>query len=236
MNKYIAMAAGMAFAFTTPVHADSVSDYLNFEIGAGVSKYSLLGDGIWIQQGMEHSLGLSAPVLSAGFTGSIWQRDSWGIDWHVDYVYLGHVSSQCECTPVDANYNLSSHTIKSPMPVPVPNANFVGNGNAQGVALTLEPYLRYHGWRIGLEGGLFPYRPAWDVSVYGWSDTPGLPTKTVQAHTPRGIRIGSLVGLSVGRGPLSVSLQYYFLPTRSDDAHPPAIWKGATVVQMRYRF
>lgn len=217
-------------------HADSISDYVQLELGAGASLYQKQADNTWYQQGMSHDLGLSAPVLLAGFTGPLYSRESWGIDWHVNYVSLGHVSSQCECTPVDADYSTQTHALISPTPVSVPNANFVGNGNAQGVALTLEPYFKYRGWRLGAEAGLFPYRPDWDVTVYNWSNSPGMPTRTISVSTPHGIQIGKVVGVSVGRGPFSVAYQHYFLPTRYDSTHSPAIWKGADVVEVRYRF
>lgn len=215
-------------------HADSISDYVHFEIGAGISKYNAQGDNVWYQQGMPHSLGLSAPVLSAGFTGPVYTREKWGVDWHADYVSLGHVSSDCDCTPMDQNYSTATH--KKLNLYNVPDAQFVGNGNAQGVALTLEPYFRYSGWRIGVEGGVFIYRPAWDVTVYDWSPGPGVAPSTISAHTPRSLQTGKVAGISIGRGNFTVAYQHYWLPTRFDDAHSPAIWSGADALLVKYRF
>lgn len=214
--------------------ADNITDYVHMELGAGVSRYNTAADGQWYQQGMSHSLGLSAPVLMAGFTGPLYQREAWGVDWHINYVSLGHVSSECECTPMDQNYSTQQHKFLGLYNVP--NANFVGNGNAQGIALTIEPYFRYRGWRFGLEGGIFPYRPSWDEEIYNWSPGPGVPTSTISANTPHAWQLGEVVGVSVGRGPLSISIQHYFLPTRFDAQHYPAIWKGADVLMARYRF
>jgi hypothetical protein len=216
-------------------HADSISDYVHLELGAGVSHYSAMGDGTWYQEGMSHSLGLSAPVLLGGFTGPLYSRESWGVDWHVDYVSLGHVSSDCFCTPIDANYSTSTHRLVS-NPIPVPNANFVGNGDAQGVALTLEPYIRYQGLRFGVEAGLFPYRPNWNETVSHWAIVPGAQMTTLQVNTPHAWQLGKVVGISVSRGPFSVTYQHYVLPTKYDSAHSPAIWRGADVVMVRYRF
>jgi hypothetical protein len=229
-------AAAVAATVTcaSVAHADSITDYVRAEIGAGVSRYSAQGDGTWWQEGMEHDLGLSAPVLMLGLTGPLYIRESWGIDWHVDYVSLGHVSSQCECTPDDADYNTHTHQLQ--MSHPVPNANFVGNGNAQGIAFTLEPYFRYSGWRFGLEGGAFAYRPSWDMTIYNWQGDTSVPAQTLTANTPHAIQLGAVVGISVGRGPLSVTLQHYILPTKFDNAHSPAIWKGADVLLIRYKF
>lgn len=226
------MALGCAAA--TQARADSITDYVHLELGAGAAWYGTKGDGTWYQQGMPHSLGLSAPALLAGFTGPLWQRESWGIDWHVNYVYLGHVESDCVCTPMDQNYSPVTHQKLNLYNVQ--DAQFVGNGNAQGIALTLEPYFRYRGWRVGVEAGLFPYRPSWDEMIYNWAPGPGIATSTITARTPHAVQIGKIVGISVGRGPLSISYQHYFLPTRFDDAHSPAIWKGADVLMVKYRF
>jgi hypothetical protein len=227
------MSLGCAAA---AARADSITDYVHAEMGAGVSWYGAAQDGRWFQKGMEHDLGLSAPVLLAGFTGPLYTRESWGIDWHIDYVSLGHVSSQCECTPIDANYSLQTHSLKTPLPVDVPNANFVGNGNAQGIAITIEPYVLYKGWRLGVEAGIFPYRPNWNETVTNWTVVPNTPTSTVYADTPHAWQVGGVVGASIGRGPLSVSYQHYILPTRSDGGRSPAIWSGANVILVRARF
>lgn len=225
----------VAMVLASGAHADTISDYVHFELGAGFSRYHAQGDNVWVQYGSQHDLGLSAPVLMAGFTGPLYARESWGVDWHVDYVSLGHVSSQCECTPIDANYNTQTHSLVA-HPVPVPNANFVGNGNAQGVALTVEPYIRLRKWRIGIDAGLFPYRPDWDVTAYHWADTESMTPITVRADTPHGWQLGKVIGVSIGRGPFSVAYQHYVLPTRFDSTHSPAIWKGADVVMLKYRY
>lgn len=226
------MALGCAAA---SAQADSITDYVHLELGAGITQYRVAGDGRWFQEGMPHSLNLSAPALMAGFTGPLWRRNDWGVDWHVDYVSLAHVSSQCECTPLDSNYSLQTHRLIA-NPVPVPNANFVGNGNAQGIALTLEPYYLTRGWRFGVEGGLFIYRPAWDETVYNWSPAPGVEPTTIQAHTPNGPQVGGVLGVSVGRGPWSVAYQHYFMPGWLGAKSSPPIYKGADVLMVKYRW
>lgn len=232
---YKAAIAALLTLASVAAHADSISDYVHLELGAGVAHYDKMPDNTWYQQGMQHSLGLSAPVLMAGLTGPLYTRESWGVDWHVNYVSLGHVSSQCECTPIDANYNTQTHSLVA-NPVNVPNANFVGNGNAQGVALMLEPYFRYRGFRVGMQAGLFPYRPDWAVDVYNWSVVPGAATQTLHVETPHGIQIGKVVGVTLQRGNFGISYQHYILPTRYDDAHAPAIWKGADVLMLTYKY
>ncbi|MFX1675220.1 hypothetical protein PWR63_23720 [Paraburkholderia sp. A2WS-5] len=242
-TKMIATAvAGMALAFSSGVMADSITDYIHLELGAGVSWYSKQPDGTWYQQGMPHSLGMSAPVLMGGFTGPIWQRESWGIDWHVDYVYLAHASAECYCTSVDANYNTQAHQRVYTYPYQnLQPAKMVGNGNAQGISITIEPYYRYNGFRFGVEGGLFPYRPSWTEQVYNTQDNIMPNGQPVAPHnltmeTPHGIQLGEVVGVSIGRGPWSISYRHYFLPTRFDSQHSPSLLTGADVLTVRYRF
>ncbi|MFM0348015.1 hypothetical protein, partial [Paraburkholderia sp. RL17-347-BIC-D] len=89
---------------------------------------------------------------------------------------------------------------------------------------------------IGAEAGLYPYRPNWDVTVYNWAPGPGVPTSTIHADTPHAWQLGKVVGVSVGRSPLSLTYQHYWLPTRYDSMHSPAIWSGADVLMVKYRF
>lgn len=215
-----------------PLTAHAVS----FEAGIGSANYGGTTDGLWYQQGLPHVLNTKTYGFSGGLTGELYSSGSWGIDWHVDYVNLGHVSSSCDCTPVDANYSLQTKSLIQQPGYNAPLAKFVGNGSAQGVALTIEPWFKYQGYRFGLEAGLFPYRPAWDVSVYNWQIDPNTPPQTLHVSTPRALQLGKVIGVSVGRGNFTLALKHYFLPTKYDDAHLPAIWKGATVVELKYKF
>lgn len=234
------MALGCAAA--TQARADSITDYVRIELGAGVSWYTKQPDGTWYQQGMPHSLDMSAPAFMGGLSGTIWARDSWGVDWHVNYVYLAHASAECYCTSVDANYDTHTHQRKYTAPYEnLPPAKMVGFGNAQGIALTIEPFYLYRGFRFAFEGGLFPYRPNWTEQVYNVQDNVLPNGQPVAAHnvtydTPHGIQLGGVLGVSVGRSHWSVAYQHYFLPTRGDDTHSPSLLRGADVLMVKYRF
>ncbi|MDR5758208.1 hypothetical protein [Caballeronia sp. LZ035] len=221
-----------ALALSLPVLAHAVS----FEAGVSSTNYGTQGDGTWYQQGLPHVLNLHTYGFSAGVTGTLYSRGSYGMDWHVDYVNLGHVSSSCDCTPIDANYSVPRQALIKQPGYNAPLATFVGNGNAQGIALTLEPWIMYGGTRFGIEAGLFPYRPSWDVSVYNWQVTEGAAPRTLAVSTPHGLQLGQVVGVSIGRGNATLSLKHYFLPTKFDETHTPALWKGANVVEFKYRF
>ncbi|CAJ0719440.1 hypothetical protein LMG6871_02865 [Ralstonia edaphis] len=215
----------LAAALVAPVVANAQS----FEAAVGMSTYSAQANGTWYQEGMPHSLKLRSPAFALGFTGPIYQRERWGVDWHVNYVYLGQVTSDCFCTAYDANYDFVRH---QKINAAIPDQHFHGTGHAQGVALTVEPYVMYRGWRFAIEAGLFPYRPTFDETVTNADGSEVL----AQYPTPHAIQLGKTFGVSVGRGNFRVSLKRYILPTRYDDQHSPAVWRDATMVEIRYVF
>jgi hypothetical protein len=229
-------SAAVAVALALACSSANAASFFQIEAGISSSNYATQGDGTWFQQGLPHVLNIHTYGFSAGFTGALYDRDTWGVDWHVDYVNLGHVSSTCECTPQDSNYDFQKHVLIVQPGWNAPMANFVGNGNAQGVAFTLEPWMKYRGWRFGFEAGLFPYRPAWDETIYGWQVDPNTPQQTIHANTPHALQLGEVAGVNVGRGNFTIGLKHYWLPTKFDNSHNPAIWKGAWVMEAKYRF
>jgi hypothetical protein len=232
MNTTAIAAVVVSAMMHTPAAHAAPGSWLQLEMAIGGTRYAAQGDNVWYQQGMPHALRLNAPMWSLGLTGPIYRTASWGVDWHVDYVNLGNASSDCTCTPVDANYDVANH--RKLNLYDAPDAHYHGNGRAQGIALTLEPYVLYRGWRVGVEGGLFPYRPAWEEDVTGWSWTAAAPVQNVHLGTPHAVQWGKVVGASIGRGPFRVAYKHYFLPTRFTDAAPPAIWRGADVLELKY--
>lgn len=206
---------------------------VRFELGAGMTQYRTIGDGVWYQEAQPHTLNLRAPMVTAGLTGPIYTREKWGIDWHADYVNLGHTSSECMCTPMDENYNAASH--QRLYNFDVPDVRFSGNGNAQGVALTVEPYVNYRDWRFGVEGGLFLHRAAFDVKVYDWmvEGSRAAGPQTIEVGTSHKINRGAVAGVSVGRGNWRVSYKHYWMPVHSE--YPP-LWKSADVLELKYVF
>lgn len=199
-----------------------------FEAGVGANRYTTRGDGTWYQTGSPgNSVKLDFPAFKAGVSVGLYEGQRFGLRAHVDYVNLGHLASRCQCTE-DANYNMKTHTVVDSS---VPTANLSGSGGAQGIALTLEPYLVYRDWQIGIEGGLFPYRPSWSVSAL-WH----LDGSTHTYDTPHSVQWGKVVGVNVSYKNFGVSLQHYWLPTRYSDQNAPAMFSGANVLMLTYRF
>lgn len=203
------------------------------ELGAGTTDYRTRSDGIWYQLGMPHRLELNGRAYKIGVTGDAYAADDWRAAWHVDYVNLGHLRAQCACTTIDALYDNRSHRLLASAAY-VPVANFVGHGGTQGILLSLAPYVQRGTWRVGTELGLFPYRPNWQETVYGWHVQPG---PLVDAHlaTPRAWQLGGVAGAFITHGRASLSYEFFYLPTRFDDRHPPALWTGAHVLMVSYQ-
>lgn len=202
-------------------HADS---WFQFEAGIGANHYGTT-NGRWYQTNSpENTTRFTTPAFKAGVQIQLMQHESWGVRAHVDYVYLGRASTHCECT-ADANYSLKTKQIIDPS---LPTANLSGNGNAQGIAITLEYYRRWRELEFSLEGGLFPYRPSFDVGAY-WHENNTYHTY----HTPNALRLGGMIGVNASYRQFTASVDYFILPTPSNN---PAVYNNATVLFLTYRF
>jgi hypothetical protein len=227
MNRFHCIAtsvAGVALVFSTATHAES---WFNFEAGIGGAAYQSGPDGLWLQQGFEHKLNLSAPAIEAGFTGNILQRPSWGLDWHLDYVWLATIHTQGKAVP-DANYNLQTKTCNGPC---LPFANFTGSGHDQGFMLTLEPHYDYRGFRFGVEAWPYLHRSTWSADATNQVDFFGqTPRSTHFEHDPKW-QLGAVVGASVGYKNFALKYQY-LLNRRSSSDPTPQIWNGVHVLML----
>jgi len=111
------------------------------------------------------------------------------MDWHAEYVNLGRAAALCDCAPLDANYNASTHTFTPK--IAVPRAYFTGEGRSQGVALTLvtasgsasRPVRTFH-------------RDSWSDTVYDWQ-RPDAARRCCRCRIPIGRWRLWLVALSV---------------------------------------
>jgi hypothetical protein len=207
---------------------------IRFETGIGGSGYVRGGDGYWIQDGFQHHLQLTAPAVEAGLTGDLIQRDSWGVSWHADYVWLGTVHTQGLATPSDENYNLKTKACNGPC---WPMANYVGTGHDSGFILTLEPHYDSNGWRYAVEYGPYIYRSTWTEHVYHWVSTPTAAPQDITVENQAKWKTGSVVGTSISHGNFTLAYQYFFNETHvtSGNQYPP-IWRGTHALMLKYKF
>lgn len=228
--RFTALAVGAALVCTSA----SAESFFQVEAGLGAAAYSRGPDGLWIQDGFEHKLHLTAPAVEVGLTGDLYQARHWGLSWHVDWVWLGTIKSQGLATPSDANYNPVTKGCNGPC---WPLANYMGSGHDQGFLLTLEPHLDYGRWRFGIEAGPYVYRSTWTEDVTGWVSSPNAAPVNQHVMNRAQWRLGSVFGASVGYGNLSLGYQFFrnCTPVSRDNPFPP-IWRSTHLLMARYRF
>lgn len=221
------MSLGCAAA---AAHAESA---FSIEAGIGGAAYQAAGDGRWYQEGFAHKLTLTAPAFEVGVTGPIYQSAKWGVDWHLDWTWLGTIHTDAMAVPDDANYNLATKKCNGPC---MPLARYVGSGHDMGFMLTIEPHYDVGPWRFGIEAGPYLHRNTWAESVTGWTapGDPNNPTGIYVNNDPKW-QLGAVVGASAAYKNFSIAYQYFINRARSTDPTPP-VWNGTHVIMAKYRF
>lgn len=238
----MAMSLGCAAA---AARADSVSDYIQFEAGIGGAAYKNGPDGLWRQDGFQQSVKLTAPAIELGLTGPIIQRTSWGVDWHLGWVWLGTIHS--DATVPSANTNTTSGkwvggdlvgvNKKDPCSGPCNNlSDFKGSGHDQGFMFSIAPHYDYKGWRFGVEGGPYLHRSTWSEDVINWVGARGDTPQNIHVEYKPEWLIGYVLGASISRGNFSVAYQYFKNNAKVLASNPyPPIWQGTHLLLLKYR-
>lgn len=207
---------------------------VDFEIAAGQTRYADRGNGFWYQEGpgLPYDLNLKSTGLQLGLVGAV---NDW-LDWHATYVYLGRASSDAIATPDDRNYDFVNKRCKGEC---IAYSRFRGSGDVHGIALTLEPHMDVKGFRVGVMVGPFLYVARWEVRVDNWIPYEGAgPPQTIYADHKAKINLGAVVGVSIGRGPISIQYQRFFDQPRSNEPAGdfPPIWRHTDMLSLRYRY
>lgn len=221
-----AVAATLGCAAAS-AHAES---FFTAEARIGGSAYARAADGLWVQDGFSHKVKLTAPAIEVGFTGDIYQAPRWGVSWHLDYAWLGTISSQGFAT-TDANYNLQTKSMRTPMPL----ATFTGSGHDQGFLATIEPHYDYGAWRFGIEGGPYLHRATWSADATNQVNYIGQAPGSSHFVSDSGWHLGYVLGASVEYKRFSVRYQYFSNGGKPGDPAPP-IWSKTHILMAGYRF
>jgi hypothetical protein len=142
-------------------------------------------------------------------------------------VNLGRAAASCACTPLDINYNASTHTYTRK--VAVPQAYFTGEGRSQDAGLAVEPYYWLDGFQLGVEAGAYIHRDSWTDAVYDWGPT-------TMALQDAYWSVAPVVGASVGNGRFTLSYRHYFTGGNSNQRNIPPLWSDADVLEVKVRF
>lgn len=201
------------------------------EMGIGATQFQDRGNMTWYQEGLPHTLQLNSPNVEIGF-GDSFEYGRYGVAYHVAGVYMGNVKTDAVATPDDANYDPVAKACRGEC---IAHSNFSGRGSNFGVRATIEPYITYNGWRVGIEGGVYVSRNVWKMTVYDWRPNPAddLGHRTIRVDDKAGWMATPVVGITVGTGNFDVSYKHYW--HKSNDTFP-AIWRGMNTITLRYRF
>jgi hypothetical protein len=223
MKRTIALAALATLAMTA--QAQSLP---SVEVSAGAAYYKHGEDTFWYQEGLPHSLKMTAPSFGAALVGDVYTGNNWGIGYRAGYTWFGTVRSDAT---VVSDQNYDEHT-KMCTAQCDQTAKFVSSGHAQAITLSLAPYYRTGKWKFAVEAGPAFFRNTWSVNIASTADPSGGFTWT---HKPTW-EIGYVLGASVGYGEhLSVAYQYFKNQAKADDP-VPYIWRSIHLVSLRYTF
>lgn len=228
MNK-IALSVALML---TAMSCRAETSFFQIEAGIGGSAYKKAPDMMWYQEGFSHNLQLTAPAVEIGFTGPIYQSAHWGVDWHLDWAWLGTVHSDALATPDDGNYNPKTKSCNGPC---LPLARFKGSGHDQGFFFAIEPHIDYGGWRFGIEGGPYLHHVTWTEDVTDdrrWSNIP----ISIHAAYSSGWQLSYMLGASVEYKRVALVYQYFESSGKKSDPYGP-IWSGGThMLTLKYRY
>lgn len=125
---------------------------VSFEFGAGLTKFSSHGDGVWYQkEAGPYNLKLISPSLSFGIRGNLIQlTPTYGVDYRAGVQYLGHYSTICECLSSDLVYE----ELLRGAPTNWPLSKFTTSGDSFGTYAIVQPYYLVQGIQLfGQVGG-----------------------------------------------------------------------------------
>ncbi len=211
-----ALVAGMALACSA--HAQS---FFEIEAGVGITSATKLGDGMYWQRGFSHDTPNASYGGRIGIQMNVYEPDHWipGLRLHAFYANFGKVrwsSTDAEDPNPEGTmgYNVATQACNNGDCGTL--RRFDSTGGIQAIALTIEPYWSIgSGWTLGLEAGPALFRSTWTsvATSLGDGNSNFGPAGTQQTFSrqPR-TQIGWIVGAAVGKGPLTVRLNYLRAP------------------------
>lgn len=218
----------------------SAANAVDIEVAVGAARYNTVGDGFWYQEGFPHRLNLTGAAAQIGLTGEI---TSW-LDWGVGYAWLGRTNSTALAVP-DASdypdkiggYDLATKGCYGGPSACGPKRQFSGSGSVQGFYATLRPHVDFNGWRFGIEAGPFLYYARWNMTAINVDNGPRWLYIEDMSMRPKWA-IGSVIGVSISRGPLTLQYQRFFDRPPSDEPNKdyPALWRHTDMLSLKYRF
>jgi hypothetical protein len=174
------------------------------EVGLGYASAQPYPTGTWYQEGLPYTLNTKSKTWMIGVTDDINQN----LRWHVDYVNLGHYSSDAIAT-TDPDYNPSLSPPCNASPC-VAQTRFIGSGTTNGVKATLE-YHTKGDIEWGFSAGVFAFKPIWNETLYNWTDSSTRPVVPGPLYhsVSNPITFRPTLGVSAKKGNFETRLDFY---------------------------
>lgn len=200
-----------------------VASALDLELSIGSTKFGKTDNGIWYQNGFDHTLDLQSPSYSIGVSDYV----SPGTRWRLEYTRLGNTSTKARGV-ADANYNGVDGCNG-----PCWNVNhYHTSGSVRGFSATLAPEWNIGGgFKVFAEGGVFVYLPkfvvqAGETECVEW-----------QNEYREGWQAGLQLGGGIQKGKTQFVLTAYNIDAKTPDENAIPNWqKWAVNAKIRQLF
>lgn len=210
-----------------------------FEVEAGQSNFTKIGDGVWYQEPFPHSLDLKSNAFS--FTYGI--PSTWG-DTRFSIFDLGNVETHSMVVPEDSNYDFDNHVCKDPC---LPLSRFTGKGSARGISATIQPTYHTGMFKIYLEGGYaytnvkwsvyIKHDPAYTYPTYPLANMDGQMEGDCSVCKVDHWIVTKRYGGGIGYGKWSLNYSYFpGIDATGKNANAVPIFKSAHTITLRYEF
>lgn len=238
----------MAFGCGTATQARAES-FFQIEVGLGISSAVKTQNGVWYWSSMQHRTPNNSIAARAGIQANIIgaKPRSWipGLRAHLTYGYFGHLNWTAiagEDAPAGHAYGYDAQTGGCYNQNCGYLRRFDSTGDMMALSLTLEPYWDLgNNWTVGIEAGPARYRYTWTSFATNLQNAPGHfgPYSADGAveefhHNPHWY-LGALVGLSVGKGPMSLRYNYLYSPSKWEDGVPSGV-HGVHMLTLNYTY
>lgn len=209
----------LAVMLMTPVAAHSES-WFEFEAGVGFVHQQHAADGIWYWTAGEHSMKTNGVGVRTGLQLNLSRPDDYvpGVRMHATYYNFGRtswVADAGEDAPPDKSYGYNHHSGTCYNMNCGEWRRFTSAGNMQAIALTVEPFWRIgNGWDVGIEFGPALFYATWSstASALATTDRFGQVGSSEVFTRKARWQFGQIVGVSVGKGPLTLRYNYLRAP------------------------
>ena len=198
-------------------------------IEVGITQFHAAHDGIWIQEGFQHSEKLTSPSLAIGI--DIHGNKEW--TYNFGAIYVGKVTTNTKAV-ADAEYNMQTKKCDRKAITECYQTTYNGSGTVSG--LTASARRSFGNWSI--EPGIILERSTWQVDIPDMQDFRGGDNPCWHYHVEHKVKPIILPTLAIGyKISQSISARLSFIPTIAHGDEYQARYRGVSInSSIRYTF